>query len=157
MEASRDLSSLDSITGFMQPRWFPLPALVGEADGSGVLRLARVLLLGGLLPLGDDVTHLSREVCSAKESQLDGQAVRQADLDVSKQAVLQLLATGVVCVQAEARSLPHGRLLVENALELLHCGGSVEAHHLSAGTETTVIAGVKDMVLAFGWSSELVR
>lgn len=35
-----------------------LPALVGEADGPGVLRLARVLLLGGLLPLGDDVTHL---------------------------------------------------------------------------------------------------
>lgn len=81
--------------------------------------------------------------------------MRQADLDVSQQTVLQLLAAGVVGVQAEARCFPHGRLLVETALELLHCGGSVEAHHLSAGTETTVTAGVKNMVLAFDWSTEL--
>lgn len=83
--------------------------------------------------------------------------MRQADLDVSQQAVLQLLAAGVVSVQAETRCLPHGCLLVETALELLHCGGSVEAHHLSAGTETTVTAGLKDIVLACCWSSELIR
>lgn len=42
----------------MPPGGWALPAPVGEADGPGVLGLARVLLLGGLLPLGDDVTHL---------------------------------------------------------------------------------------------------
>lgn len=82
--------------------------------------------------------------------------MRQPDLDVPQQAVLQFLATGVVGVQAEARRLPHGRLLVETALELLHCGCSVEAHHLCAGTENTVDAGVKDVVLTLGWISELI-
>lgn len=43
-----------------------LPALVGEADSFGVLRLSGVLLLGGLLPLGDDVTHLNQGVCLKK-------------------------------------------------------------------------------------------
>lgn len=108
-----------------------LPALVGEADGSVVLRLAGVLLLARLLPLGDDVAHLSGEVCSKRKTTLlKCQQDDQADLDVPQQAVLQLLAAGVVGVQTEARRLPHGRLLVETALELLHCGGSVEAHHL---------------------------
>lgn len=51
--------------------WFSLPALVGEADGSGVLRLARVLLLGGLLPLRDDVTHLDRGVSLKKGKKRD--------------------------------------------------------------------------------------
>lgn len=151
----------------MQPGGFSLPALVGEADGPGVLRLARVLLLGGLLPLGDDVTHLvggsfekkKRNETAPLNSQQDDPAVRRADLDVSQQAVLQLLAAGVVSVQAERRRLPHGRLLVEAALELLHRGGSVEAHHLrgSEGTETTVTAGVEDKVVTFDWSSELIQ
>lgn len=138
----------------MRPACFSLPALVGEPDGPGALRLARVLLLGGLLPLGDDVTHLvggsfekkKRNETPPLSSQRDHPAVRRTDLDVSQQAVLQLLAAGVVGVQAERRRLPHGRLLVEAALELLHRGGSVEAHHLrvSVGTETTVTAGVED-------------
>lgn len=151
----------------MRPACFPLPALVGEADGPGALRLARVLLLGGLLPLGDDVTHLvggsfekkKRNETPPLSSQRDHPAVRRTDLDVSQQAVLQLLAAGVVGVQAERRRLPHGRLLVEAALELLHRGGSVEAHHLrvSVGTETTVTAGVEDKVVTFDWSSELIQ
>lgn len=98
-----------------------------------------------------------RNEAAAVNHKLDPQAVRHTDLDVTQQAVLQLLAIGVIRVQAEARCLPHGRLLVENGLELLHCGGSVEAHHLSAGTETTVTAGVKDMVLTFDWRCELAR
>lgn len=82
--------------------------------------------------------------------------MRRTDLDVSQQAVLRLLAAGVVSVQAERRRLPHGRLLVEAALELLHRGGSVEAHHLrvSEGTEATVSAGVE--VVTFGRSSDTV-
>lgn len=35
-----------------------VPALVGEADRPGVFRLASVLLLRRLLPLGDNVTDL---------------------------------------------------------------------------------------------------
>lgn len=49
--------------------------------------------------------------------------------------MLQLLAAGVVGVQAETGRLPRGRLLVEAALELLHRGGSVEAHHLRVSVE----------------------
>lgn len=42
-----------------------LPVLVGEPDSPGVLRFARVLLLGGLLPFGDDVTDLrERKTCN---------------------------------------------------------------------------------------------
>lgn len=83
--------------------------------------------------------------------------MRRAHLDVSQQAVLQLLAAGVVRVQAESRRLPHGRLLVEAALELLHRGGSVEAHHLrvSVGTETTVTTAVRVKVMTFDRSSGL--
>lgn len=36
------------------------PVLVGEADRPGVFRLASVLLLGGLLPFGDNVTNLKK-------------------------------------------------------------------------------------------------
>lgn len=35
-----------------------VPALIGEADCPGVFRLASVLLLRRLLPLGDNVTDL---------------------------------------------------------------------------------------------------
>lgn len=51
----------------VRPDCFSLPALVGQADGPAVLRLARVLLLGGLLPLGDDVTHLVSGLVKKKE------------------------------------------------------------------------------------------
>lgn len=39
---------------------FQVPVLVGEADSPAVFRLASVLLLRCLLPLGDDVTDLRR-------------------------------------------------------------------------------------------------
>lgn len=50
-----------------------LPVLVGEADSPGVLGLASVLLLRGVLPLGDDVTNLqigSRKRICVKSSEM---------------------------------------------------------------------------------------
>lgn len=53
-------------------------------------------------------------------------------LDAALQTVLQLSACGVVGVQAETRqpNFPHAGVLVEATLELVHCGGSIETHHL---------------------------
>lgn len=53
-------------------------------------------------------------------------------LDASLQAVFQLSPSRVISVQAETRqpSFPHAGVLVEATLELIHCGRSIEAHHL---------------------------
>lgn len=53
-------------------------------------------------------------------------------LDASLQAVFQLASSRVIRVQAETRKsrFPHANVLVEATLELVHCGRSVEAHHL---------------------------
>lgn len=53
-------------------------------------------------------------------------------LDASLQAVLQLSPGRVISVQAETRkpSFPYASVLVEATLELVHCGRSIEAHHL---------------------------
>lgn len=49
---------------------FQVPVLVGEADSPAALRLASVLLLRRLLPLGDDVTDLRRTRVWFKEQTL---------------------------------------------------------------------------------------
>lgn len=115
-----------------------VPVLVGEADAPGVFRLARVLLLGRVLPLGNDVADLENHfwrhtgvkiLWGLKKRPSRG---HQAHLDASLQAVLQLSSGRVVAVQAEPRKagFPDAGVLVEAALELVHCGGGVEAHHL---------------------------
>lgn len=56
----------------------------------------------------------------------------RAHLDASLQAVLQLSPGRVVGVQAEPREagFPDAGVLVEAALELVHGGRRVKAHHL---------------------------